>query len=44
VLSREGGERTFHDAAEGPLTYRQATFTFAPRPEFKLAILKKVKA
>jgi len=44
VLSREGGERTFHTATEGTLTYRQATFNFTPRPEFKLVILTRLKA
>jgi hypothetical protein len=43
VLSREGGERTFHTLTEGTLTYRQATFNFTPRPEFKLVILTKMK-
>lgn len=38
VLSREGGERTFH-LADGVHTYRQSTFNFAARPEFKLVIL-----
>jgi transcriptional regulator with XRE-family HTH domain len=38
VLSREGGERTFH-LADGIHTYRQSTFNFAARPEFKLVIL-----
>jgi transcriptional regulator with XRE-family HTH domain len=39
VLSREGGERVFHHPRDGTLTFRQATFTFTPRPDFKLVIL-----
>ena len=38
VLSREGGERTFH-LTTGKASYRQSTFNFAARPEFKLVIL-----
>jgi transcriptional regulator with XRE-family HTH domain len=43
VLSREGGERTFHHPIDGAVTYRQATFTFTPRPEFKLVILTPMR-
>jgi transcriptional regulator with XRE-family HTH domain len=38
VLSREGGERTFN-LPTGLQSYRQSTFNFAARPEFKLVIL-----
>ncbi|TAL02802.1 MAG: XRE family transcriptional regulator [Rhodospirillaceae bacterium] len=43
ILSREGGERTFDHPADGQRTYRQATFTFATRPEFKLVILTPLR-
>ena len=44
ILSREGGERTFDDPIDGKRVYRQATFTFATRPEFKLVILTPLKS
>jgi hypothetical protein len=44
VLSREGGARAFHHPNDGTLTFRQATFTFTPRPDFKLVILTPAAA
>ena len=44
VVSREGGERTFHHPIDGTHSYLQSTFNYAPRPDFKLVILTPAKS
>ncbi len=39
VLGREGGERSFNHPADGPLRYRQVTFTLSGHPGTKLTML-----
>ena len=39
VLGREGGLRQFNHPKDGPLTFEQAAFALAGRPEFKLVML-----
>ena len=39
VLDREGGARSFVHPADGPVSYRQLTFSPADRPDHKLVVL-----
>ncbi len=39
VTAREGGVRTFVHPTDGPLAYRQHTFSPAERPDYKLVVL-----
>jgi transcriptional regulator with XRE-family HTH domain len=39
VVGREGGQRSFNHPVDGLVTYAQATFNAADRPDFKLVLL-----
>jgi hypothetical protein len=39
VLDREGGVRSFTHHGQGPLRFRQHTFSPSDRPDFKLVVL-----